>query len=184
MKKYILIAGVNGAGKTTMYTSLGSFDGYEKINLDEVVRSIGNWKNPADVVKAGKLVVERINNYFANGISFTQETTLCGKSVLQNIDKAKALGYSLELYFIGIKSPELAKERVAHRMSKGGHGVSDQDIDRRYIESLHNLKKSLELFDKAYNFDNSESFRSLALYQNGNCVRRAKNLPAWFSDLL
>ncbi len=184
MKKYILIAGVNGAGKTTMYSSLGSFDNYEKINLDEVVRGIGSWKNSADVIKAGRVVVKRINNYFTNGVSFTQETTLCGQSILRNIEKAKGLGYTLELYYVGISSPELAKERVAHRMSNGGHGVSDKDIDRRYYESLRNLRKVLELFDRAYIYDNSESFHMLALYQNGNCIRRIKTLPTWFSELL
>ena len=59
MKKYILIAGVNGAGKSTLFSSETVFNEYEKINLDEVVRKIGNWQNEADVIKAGKIVVEK-----------------------------------------------------------------------------------------------------------------------------
>ena len=171
MKRYVVIAGVNGAGKTTLYSSLGTFDDMEKINLDEIVRSIGDWKNASDVMKAGRIVVEKINHFFDNGISFSQETTLCGKSIIQNINKAKELGYMLEMYYVGINSPDLAKERVAYRMKNGGHGVSDKDIERRYYESLQNLKSVLHLFDNIYIFDNSNTFRSIAIYQKGICIR-------------
>ena len=89
MKKYILIAGVNGAGKSTLYQTLDSLRMMERVNTDEIVRSFGDWKNAYDVLKAGKLAVRKINEYFDNGISFNQETTLCGNSILRNITKAQ-----------------------------------------------------------------------------------------------
>lgn len=85
MKRYVLIAGVNGAGKSTLYNILTPLQNMPKINNDDIVRELGDWKNPKDLLKAGKISVDRIKKYFNQGISFNQETTLCGKSILRNI---------------------------------------------------------------------------------------------------
>ena len=185
MKKYILIAGVNGAGKTTFYSSEEeAFKGIEKINLDEEVRAIGNWKNLKDVVEAGKRILSRINGYFEKGISFSQETTLCGNSILKNIQRAKKLGYTLEVYYVGVESPEIAIERVNHRVSLGGHGISEEDIRRRYDESLKNLQKVLPLFEKVYFYDNTEDFVRVASYAEGAPIWKSKESPKWLNDAI
>ena len=114
MKKYVLFAGVNGAGKTTLYQTNTGLKTLLRVNVDEIVREFGNWNNPADVAVAGRKAVELISRYFDDGVSFNQETTLCGKSILRNIRKAKELQYSVELYFVGLNTVELAKERVKH----------------------------------------------------------------------
>ena len=145
MKRYLIIAGVNGAGKTTLYSTEDSYSGINKVNFDDIVRSIGNWKNSADVKKAGEIALKRIEENLDNGNSFSQETTLCGKSILRNITRAKGLGYTIELWYVGLDSSEIAKERVKHRMLNGGHGISDEDIERRYSESMNNLKLVLAL---------------------------------------
>ena len=95
MKKYIIIAGVNGAGKSTLFSLVNSWCELEKINLDEIVRKNGDWRNTSDLLYAGKIAVQKINDCFKNDISFSQETTLCGNTVLRNIDKAKELGFLL-----------------------------------------------------------------------------------------
>jgi predicted ABC-type ATPase len=181
MKRYIIIAGVNGAGKTTCYSAWETFSDMAKINLDEEVRSIGNWKNSADVVRAGKNVLKKIKFYFENEISFSQETTLCGNSIFQNIRKAKDLGYIIELYYVGVESAEIAKERVHNRVKQGGHGVSDKDIERRYKESLDNLKVALPLCDKTYVFDNTTKYVNIAAFTGDKCVFACSELPEWFS---
>lgn len=91
MKKYIVIAGVNGAGKSTLYQTLETIKQIDRINTDEIVRSFGNWKNADDVIKAGKIAVKKIEECFRNGISFNQETTLCGNSIINNITKALSI---------------------------------------------------------------------------------------------
>ncbi len=92
MKRYIVIAGVNGAGKSTLYQT-GSLVGEmeARVNLDEIVKSFGDWQNPKDVGKAGRIAVKKINDFFNEGISFNQETTLCGKIIIRNILRAKQL---------------------------------------------------------------------------------------------
>lgn len=107
MKKYILIAGVNGAGNFTLYQTLESLKGIERVNTDEIVKSFGDWSSLPDVLKAGKIAVSKINEYFENGISFNQETTLCGNSIIKNIDYAKSLGYSVEVHYVGVENVEI-----------------------------------------------------------------------------
>ena len=88
MKKYVIIAGVNGAGKSTLYQTDDNLKNLPRVNVDEIVKEIGDWKNISDVFNAGRIAVKKIMKYFEEGISFNQETTLCGKSIIRNIRKA------------------------------------------------------------------------------------------------
>ena len=73
-----------------------------RVNTDEIVKQFGDWNNRSDVFKAGKQAVKNINDYLENGITFNQETTLCGNNILKNIRKAKVLGYYVELHYVGV----------------------------------------------------------------------------------
>lgn len=73
-----------------------------RVNTDEIVKQFGHWNNSSDVFKAGKQAVKKINDYLENGITFNQETTLCGNNILKNIRKAKVLGYYVELHYVGV----------------------------------------------------------------------------------
>lgn len=183
MKRYVIIAGVNGAGKTTLYSTEDIYSDIKKVNFDEIVRSIGNWKNASDVKRAGQIALERINEYFDNGDSFSQETTLCGKSILKNISRAKELGYIIELWYVGLDSSETAKERVNHRMINGGHGIPEEDIERRYHESIRNLKSVLLQCDVAIVYDNTIKLTRIAAFRKGICEWEAKVLPQWYKQL-
>lgn len=88
MKQYIVFAGVNGAGKTTLYQTYPSLQKMPRVNVDEFVREFGSWKNSGDVTRAGIIAVRRIKSLMEEGVSFNQETTLCGKSILKNIHLA------------------------------------------------------------------------------------------------
>lgn len=147
MKKYILIAGVNGAGKSTLYQTLHLLQNMPRVNTDEILREFGDWRNTKDIVAAGKIAIRKIAQYFAEDISFNQETTLCGHAVLKNIQKAKQSGYFIELHYVGVDSVEIAKERVKNRVECGGHGIPDKDIERRYEQSFENLHEILSLCD-------------------------------------
>ena len=89
MKRYILFAGCNGTGKSTLYLTNDMFLDMPRVNMDEIVREFGSWKNQADVFKAGRIAISKISEYFKTGTSFNQEVTLCGQSVWKNIKKAK-----------------------------------------------------------------------------------------------
>ncbi len=125
MKKYVVFAGVNGSGKTTLYKTNNHIQNMLRVNIDEIVREFGTWRNADDVARAGRIAVKLIKKYFDEGISFNQETTLCGKSIVQNIKNAKQKGYFIDLYFVELDSPYLAKKRVAQRVLDGGLTLSN-----------------------------------------------------------
>ena len=183
MKKYILIAGVNGAGKSTLYQTLESLKNMPRVNTDEIVKSFGNWKNMSDVFRAGTIAITKIKEYFEQGITFNQETTLCGASIIKNIKWAKSLGYQIELHYVGVASVTIAKERIAYRVSQGGHGIPDADVERRYAESFKRLEEIISLCDLAVLYDNTDIFNRFAIYQEGRLLDLAENRPNWYSEL-
>ena len=180
MKKYIVIAGVNGAGKSTLYQSYKVLKDIPRVNTDEIVREFGDWRNASDIFKAGKIAVSKISKYLDDGVTFNQETTLCGQTIIKNILKAKSLGYVIEMHYVGVDSAEIAKERVKHRVEHGGHGIPEKDIEKRYEETFTQLNKILNDCDIIAFYDNTESFRRFTICKNGQMVRISKNIPKWF----
>ena len=183
MKKYVIIAGVNGAGKSTLYQMNDSLKILPRVNVDEIVRKIGDWRNIKDVFLASKIAVKNIAEYFEKGISFNQETTLCGKSIIKNILKAKELGYFIELHYVSVDSVEIAKERVKYRVENGGHGISESDIEKRYEETFKQLNCIIKECNLIAFYDNTEKFRRFAICKNGELVRVSHKVPEWFSKV-
>ena len=67
MKKYVVIAGVNGAGKSTLYQTDDNLKNLPRVNVDEIIKEIGDWKNTSDIFTAGKIAVKNITEYLKNG---------------------------------------------------------------------------------------------------------------------
>lgn len=183
MKKYIIIAGVNGAGKSTLYYSNECYKNMPRINMDDEVRLIGSWKNKKDVYAAGLIVSKRLRDLLEGDFSFNQETTLCGRSIFSNIKKARQNGFYIEIRFVGLISFGLAQKRVAHRVENGGHGIPDEDIKRRYYESIANIKRLCPEADKVVFYDNSCELRCFAVYEKGILKWESAKLPKWYVDL-
>ncbi len=183
MKKYVVIAGVNGAGKSTLYQTDDSLKNLPRVNVDEIVKEIGDWKNISDIFTAGKIAVKNITEYLEKGVSFNQETTLCGNMIVKNILKAKSLGYFIELHYVGVDSVEIAKERVKYRVQQGGHGIPERDIEKRYEETFKQLNFVLKECNLVAFYDNTESFRRFAICKNGELIRISRNVPKWFSKV-
>ena len=187
MKKVLYIfAGVNGAGKSTLYNSenLDNEIKYStRINTDEIVRKIGDWKNNSDQIKAAKIAINLRNDCLKHGKSFNEETTLTGKTILKTIDKAKELGYELQLFYIGVNNPEIAKERIRNRVEKGGHNIADEIVEKRYYESLKNLKQVITKFDEVYLYDNSIKYKHIFSFINNKILYKDKNVN-WSKDAI
>ena len=180
MKKiFYLFAGVNGAGKSTLYNLAminQNIKNTIRINTDEIVREIGDWRNNSDQLKAAKIAINLRNECFLYGKSFNEETTLTGKTILKNIDKAKEQGYELQLFYVGLNSSDIAKERVKNRVEKGGHNIENDVIEKRYYESLKNLKKIISKFDKVYLYDNSIKYKNIFLFSDNTILFKDKNI--------
>lgn len=171
-------------GKSTLYQSLQSLQDMPRVNTDEILRDFGDWRNLADVMTAGKIAVKKIDQYFGESITFNQETTLCGKSILNNIAMAKDRGYFIELHYIGVEDVDIAKERVEMRVKQGGHGIAEKDIERRYIDTFINLEIVLPKCDLAAFYDNTIEFRRFAIYKNGKLVRVSHDVPMWYEKFI
>jgi len=179
-KEFNIFAGVNGAGKTTLYfkqleTEKNKNFGL-RVNIDEIVQAIGDWKNPKDQIRASKIALKIRNEHLENGYSFNQETTLCGKSIISFIHKAKDKGYKINLYYVGLESEQIAKDRVKIRVAKGGHDIAPELIERRYKESLENLKSILPIVNNLYLFDNSKEFKSIETKKDIENITWLKNI--------
>ena len=70
MKKYIIIAGVNGAGKSTLYETLDELKEMPRINTDEIVKTLGDWRDMSILITAGKVAVKLLNQYLTDGVTF------------------------------------------------------------------------------------------------------------------
>lgn len=184
--RYILFAGVNGSGKTTLYHVLSDLPNIPYVNIDDEIREKGDWRDIHINLEVGRDVVLRIHSYLKDRQSFIGETTLCGKSILKNIQSAHDAGYKIDIFYVGLNSPELAKQRVHNRMAHGGHGISDEDIERRYYASFENLNSILPLCHSVTFFDNTDRFQKIAIYTNGAGLIFDSNvpLPSWFTTYI
>ncbi len=179
MSNVTIFAGVNGAGKTTLYYNEieRKKDFGLRINIDEIVSSFGDWRDRNDQIRASKLAIIMRNNYIRKNQSFNQETTLCGKSILRLFNELKAKNYHIDLYYVGLDSIEIAKERVKIRVAKGGHNIEPHIIEHRYYQSLENLSKILHLCDNVIVFDNSIDYkRIIEIKNNKQTILQENNL--------
>ncbi|MGL4655575.1 MAG: zeta toxin family protein [Sarcina sp.] len=185
MKKYTIFGGVNGSGKTTMYKAVYyPFNKDEKrINTDEMVANAGSWQDDNLQMKCAREAVKLIRGYFADGVSFNQETTLSGRSIVKNIKKAKEAGFFVEMNFVCTESPEISKARIRERVLKGGHGIPDEAVERRYVECLENLQLVKEICDVINIYDNTEKLNIIMSIENGEIVWRKDKLPKWCENL-
>jgi len=154
-----IIAGCNGAGKTTAAYSLlpEVFETVEFVNADEIARGISPLNPEGAKFQAGRIMLERINDLIEKEISFAFETTLSGLSYLGLIIKAQAKNFSVVLFFVYIDGFELAQERVAIRVSKGGHNIPREVVQRRYFKGMRNFSKYSKIVNAWYVYDNSGS---------------------------
>ena len=102
-------------------------------------------------------MLQRINELIETKKSFAFETTLSGNNYFEIIQKAKANGFTITLLYVYLESFELAVERVALRVLKGGHHIPADIIKRRYFKGLKNLNKYLLAVDEWHILDNSKS---------------------------
>ena len=141
MPNLYIIAGCNGAGKTTAsYTILPEIlHCREFVNADNIAGGISPFNPESVALEAGRIMLKRIHELVENGVDFALETTLSTKSYVSFIKKATDRGYKVSLLYFWLSSPQMAFERVAKRVSNGGHNIPPDVIERRYYRGIKNL---------------------------------------------
>jgi len=136
-----LIAGSNGAGKTTFAKEFLPHEVkcLRFYNADEIARGLSPLDPSAGAIKAGRLLLSEVRESIDRHETFALESTLSGKTYVRIFKHALSLGYELELHYLWLSSVEQAIARVRRRVRMGGHNVPAADIRRRFTRSLTHL---------------------------------------------
>ena len=136
-----IIAGPNGAGKTTAAYNLlpEVLHCPNFVNADEIARGLSPFAPETVSFQAGRIMLQRIDELLPQKVDFAIETTLSTRSYVQLVRRAQALGYKVHLIFFYLENEEQAIQRVAQRVSNGGHNIPEEDIRRRFTRGIYNL---------------------------------------------
>lgn len=181
MKTYTIVAGVNGAGKSSLtgvlrteITNLGKIVDVNKM----IVKCGGN------IIEGGKKSIELIDDCLEKEICFTQETTLSGHRILNTVKKAIEKGYYIRLYYVGLNTVEESLARIENRVKKGGHNIPDSDVKRRFGKRFEDLAIVLQYCDEATFYDNENGFVAVAEYKNGEVLQIGNLKPEGLEELM
>lgn len=103
------------------------------------------------------------------------------------LKEAAASGYTVVLLYIGIAGPRVSEERIAMRVSQGGHDVPAEKLKPRYSRSLANLRAAIRELPHVLVFSNDDlgvPFRRIAVFERGRLLKSARSVPRWFKPLL
>lgn len=154
-----VLAGVNGAGKSSVGGAAFRAFGADYYNPDEAARAVqdvhpnlGQTEANAIAWQHGKRLLERA---ICERLDFAFETTLGARTIPRLLAEAAAAGIEVRVWYAGLTSAELHIERVQARVSRGGHDIPEVDIRRRHQHSRLNLIELLPLLAALRVFDNS-----------------------------
>ena len=180
----VALAGPNGAGKTTFFEAHLKSSGLRFLNADVFAGEL-----EIDPYRASEIVAKLREELVNQGESFIFETVFSDPvgDKLSFMKKAVQQGYAVALCFIGLTNPQISEERVAMRVSQGGHDVPTEKLVSRFPRTLANLKRAIRELPYVLVFDNDElstPFRQVAIFQNGHQVLLREPVPSWLAKIL
>jgi len=179
----LVIAGPNGSGKTTLKERLDrqGIDFTRHINPDEIALVLPG--DDAVRTRAAQIRADQLRaKYLAERLSFSFETVMSHPSKVEFMRHAKAAGYFVVLYFVGVEDHAISIARVADRVGKGGHDVPAAKIRSRYEGSMRLLADAADTADRVYVFDNSgmgKERRLCAALDEQGLRAFSDPMPAW-----
>lgn len=182
MPTLYIIAGCNGAGKTTAsFTILPEMlKCKEFVNADIIAKGISPFQPEKVAFEAGRIMLQRIQQLIDEKETFAFETTLSTKTYKTIIKECKSKGYKIVLLFFWLNSPGLAIDRVKIRVSKGGHNIPDDVIKRRYKRGLDNFFEIfMPLCDYWQFIDNSFNVPYKIITGNKKVEKSIYNAELW-----
>ena len=186
-KQLWVLAGGNGAGKTTFHRLFLAPRGLKLLNADMVSAEI-NPGSPEKAAYAAAHLVSRLGeDLLHQGVTFCYETVFSHESKIDFVAKAKALGYKVILVYIHLDTPSLNEARVSQRVSEGGHDVPPEKTRSRIPRTMKQIAAALPLADEARLLNNScrqDPYREVAIVRRGRRVKAADPLPEWAAEIL
>ncbi|MCK5098702.1 MAG: zeta toxin family protein [Desulfobacteraceae bacterium] len=186
-KQLWILAGGNGAGKSTFYNFYLAQYGINFVNADLIAKEI-DFENPElSSYRAATLAAKIREDLINQGVSFCFETVFSHESKIDFIANAKAHGYEITLIYIHLNNSELNEARVHQRVSEGGHNVPSEKIYSRIPRTMKHIETALSLVDETRLLDNSfqdDPFRQVAVLKSGRCEKLISPLPEWAKSIL
>jgi predicted ABC-type ATPase len=170
----VALAGANGAGKSTFYHAHLRAAGLRFVNADVLAREL-----KIKLYDAAELANSIRRELIKQRESFVFDPVGDKLTFLRD---AAADGYTVVLCFMGVSGPKVSEQRVAIRVSQGGHDVPTEKLEARYPRIVANLKAALREIPHVWIFDNDDlrfPFRLAAVYENGQLIRLHKPIPQW-----
>ncbi len=164
-RRVLIIAGANGAGKTTFATEFlpNEADCPTFINADLIAAGLNPFRPQLAGLRAGRLMLGMIEEHVRKGEGFALETTLSGQCYARLLPLWRERGYRAKLFFLRLQGPEIAVARVRHRVAGGGHAVPEPVVRRRFQAGLRNLQHVYKgLVDEWAVYDTSRGEPKLA----------------------
>jgi predicted ABC-type ATPase len=180
----VALAGPNGAGKSTFYGSHLKATGLCFVNADVLAKAL-----EVDAYRAAEMAGALREKLLEQQESFVFETVFSDPvgDKISFLQRAAAAGYNVILCFIGISDPAMSEERVAMRVTQGGHDVPAEKLARRFPRTLENLRASILTLPHVVVFDNSDlsdPYRKIAIFNEGKADFLTDSLPVWMQQIL
>lgn len=182
-----LLAGGNGAGKSTFYRLFLEPDGVEFVNADVIERGLDATTLDNPSYEASRLAQRRVSELLASGRSFCFETVFSHESKMALLLDAKNHGYVVNLVLIHLQNTALNVARVQQRVSEGGHNVPEDKITSRVPRTLELMRQAAPYVDAFMLFDNSSSqnpYQRVAIVEQSVITMYQDPLPTWAADVL
>ena len=180
--RIVILAGPNGAGKTTSAKKLlqGVMGIDEFVNADVIAQGLSGFSPERVALTAGSIMLQRIQELASAGRSFAFETTLASRTFAPWLRECKHAGYRIDLVFLWLSSTDVAVERVAERVSRGGHDIPEETIRRRYQRGLSNFFSLYQpLADSWQMFDNGRQALRLVAFGGTDRPTKIKVRQTW-----
>jgi len=180
-KQLWLLAGGNGAGKTTFYRMQLESLGLSFVNADILAKELYPDSPEQHSYDAAILAEQIRKDLLEQGNSFCFETVFSHHSKIDFVAQAKILGYEIILVFIHLDNIALNQSRINQRVSEGGHSVPAEKVATRIPRTLENINKVIPLCDSVFILDNSRAdnpFKKLVTITNGK-IKKESVLPSW-----
>jgi predicted ABC-type ATPase len=182
MPDLYIIAGCNGAGKTTAsYTVLPEIlHCREFVNADSIAAGLSPFNPDSVAFEAGRIMLNRIAQLIKDRADFGFETTLAARNYVSLIGNAHENGYRITLLYFWLSSPDFARQRVAKRVSMGGHHIPGDIIERRYYRGIYNLLNLyIPVCDNWMVIDNIDEVPEVIATGRINGEKLVKNNDIW-----